>query len=547
MKDKIDVLVIGAGPTGLMMAAEVARYGLSCRLIDKGASYGDKSRAVAIQARTMEVFGFLGLADVFLKEGLAVRTANPVSHFKRLAQISFDSLESPYPFVLSIEQTKTERILAAHVASFGVEIEKGIEFLHLEQNAEGVEVSLRHAVSGKEEDVGAAWVIGCDGAHSQVRKQLQLPFEGKGFADIFSLADVHVHWQYPHKEVFAFLNAKGILAAIPLPDPDRYRLVFQLLRYRNLLKKNGRLPYGQINESLTMAPTLKEIEELLCSYAGEQVRISNPVWIANFHINSRMASTYRKGRVFLAGDAAHIHSPVGGQGMNTGLQDAFNLAWKLAFVHKKQACLELLDTYNLERLRVGKRLLKATQLASYIATLHHPFAIALRNTAISFCSRISFFRMHLIRALSQTAIRYLKSLLTVEKGFFYKGPKAGLRAPNAPLLQSDLYALWRNTTRFQLLLFSGPQNTDLTSIAKGFVSMSVSPILISWAQESLPKLPGIISCNDPNGVAHHIYGADKTSCVYIIRPDLYIGYRSKKIDEIDLTKYFKNLAVCGFS
>ncbi|MFS8563429.1 MAG: FAD-dependent monooxygenase [Rhabdochlamydiaceae bacterium] len=393
MKDnRVDVLIVGAGPTGMLMAAEVARYGLSCRIIDKGVACQDQSRAVAIQARTMEIFEHLGFAEAFLAEGLRLKVGNPICSFHKLGRISFDTLDSSYPFILSLEQVKTEEILEQYLISFGVKIERGVEFLRMKQREEDVEVVVAHTTSGQEETIQATWVVGCDGAHSQVRKQLNLAFEGKPLLGIFSLADVRIHWDYPIDELFVFLDAIGALAAIPLPEPKRYRLIFQLERCRNLLKERHSLPNGQLKEQIVAKPQLKEVQELLCKHTGSYVLVSDPLWCANFCINSRMVETYQKGSVFLAGDAAHIHSPVGGQGMNTGLQDAFNLAWKLALVHNKQAGKKLLDTYDLERRSVAKKLLQATEIASQIATLQNRVAIALRNAAIFCLTRISFCR-----------------------------------------------------------------------------------------------------------------------------------------------------------
>lgn len=524
MSNVMEVLVIGAGPTGIMMAAEAVRHGLSCRIVDKGGSYSDRSRAVGIQARTMEIFGQVKIVQDFLAQGIRIQAADPISHFRALAQIPLSTLSSPYPFVLSLEQAKTEEILARYAATLGIRIEKGIECIQLMQNAQEVEVVLQHRESGEEEKVKASWVIGCDGAHSQVRKQLGLIFEGKAFADIFSLADIHILWDYPHNELSIFLNAKGFLAAIPLPEPNRYRLIFQLLRCRNLLKKHKNLPYGQVSAELVKEPNFQEIESLLREYAGQNTHLANPIWMANFHINSRMTRTYQKGRVFLAGDAAHIHSPIGAQGMNTGLQDVFNLAWKLALVHKNKAFPGLLKTYDLERHRVGKTILKTTEYASCMATMHNRVAIWLRNHTISFLNRFFFIRKSLARKISQIAIRYPKSFITVDKGHF-QGPRAGLRAPNASILcngkKTDLYTVWSGSTAFQMLLFDAPES--LQSFTSAFIHViSITPNM------------------DPTGEAHQVYGAKKP-CVYIIRPDGYIGYRNKRIDELDIKAYFNSI------
>lgn len=532
MNTKVDVLVIGAGPTGMMMAAEAARYCLSCRIIDKRISYEDESRAVAIQARTLEIFDQLGIAQSFLDQGIKIKAGNLFSQKRRLAHFSFAHLESPFPFVLSLEQAKTERILGDYIASFGIKIERQMEYIHLEQKEEIVNVFVRHMSSGKEEQIEASWVIGCDGAHSEVRKTLHLFFEGRAFADVFSLADVHVHWPFPHDEVIAFLHAKGVLAALPLPDTNRYRLVFQLKRCRDLLKKEKPLPHGKVSDSIVKEPTLEEVERLLQEYAGSDIRVTDPVWMANFHINSRMTNTYRVGRVFLAGDAAHIHSPVGGQGMNTGLQDAFNLAWKLAFVHQKKAPVSLLDTYNIERHGFGKKLLQATQRASFFATLHNPFAIFLRNIAINTLMHIPAFQAFLIRILSQTAFCYPKSSIVV-------GIK-GKRAPNISLFFKgspiDLYSILRNSKTFYLLLFCGYKNQNLTKIAEYFASTLAIPILIAYGKDSIENY-----C-DPSGDAHQIYQA-KFPTICLIRPDGYIGFYSKDINDARLKNYFNHWTI----
>lgn len=477
----LDVLVIGAGPTGMLLAAEAARFGLSCRIIDKGtSSYEDRSRAVGIQPRTMEILDLLGLIDAFLAEGMRVRAANPIGGSKRLGRITFDSLQSPYPFILSIEQAKTERILKRYLESFGIKIEKGIECLDLKQTENGVETFVG------QQRIESRWVVGCDGAHSTVRKLLDLPFEGHAVEDFFSLADVYMQWQYPHDEVYAFLNPKGILAAIPLPEANRYRLVFQLHNVQSRSEK----------------PTIEEVQNLLHEYAGPQAKIMGDVWMANFVINSRMTRNYRKGRVFLAGDAAHIHSPVGAQGLNTGLQDAFNLAWKLKYP-------QLLDTYHLERHRVGKRLLLATEKATYLATMRNPTLVWLRNQLLSWLIKIPKLRSSLIRAISQTAICYPQSAIV-------KGKKAGLRAPNAPVQSTDLYTLWRKSTKFQLLLFSGPERADHSEIAKHFTTDLIQPLLIDDSE------------------AHRIYEVKK-ACAYLIRPDNYICAYTENVTIDDIS------------
>lgn len=476
----LDLLIVGSGPTGLMAAIEAARHGLNFRIINHPQPSEDRTRAAAIQARTLEIFDYLGIADAFLAEGNPVKAANPISRSRRLARIPFSSLPSPYPFILTIQQEKTERILTHHLQSLGVKIENA-EFLKLTQNPQDVEVVLQG------ETLKASWVLGCDGAHSSVRKALHLPFAGKAFPDVLSLADATIDWHYPHDEFCLFLDAIGIFAAIPLPETNRYRIVFQLPRCKGL---------GELASKAIPKPTLAEIEQLLKKHAGSNTRITNLAWTANFYINSRIVSQYRKERVFLAGDAAHIHSPVGGQGMNTGIQDVFNLIWKLSHVKKEKALPSLLDTYDLERYSVGKRLLATTYFFSKIAFLDRPFAIFLRNILLSFIASLPFVQKQIVKAISQTAIRYPQSQIVG------KGIATGLRAPNASLSIDDqpttLYALWRKSPSFHRLLFGHSQ-----------LPLDTHDVLINHK-------------TDPTGAIRKFYGRKENKKIVTIRPDLII-------------------------
>ncbi len=339
----IDVLVIGAGPTGLMMAIELCRQGLTCRIIDLAKEPSKQSKALAIQPRTLEIFYHIGLIEECLSLGVKIKKFIPHSHHEKLAEVSFDLIDSPFPFILSLEQSCLERILTDHLQKLGVTIEREVELISFEQNSQHVHARLHHLRTEEKEQVSASWLLGCDGAHSTVRKTLNLSFEGRPFPDIFSLADLEIEWKYSHNNANAFIDEKGLFAAFPLKNKNRYRLIFQLQRCKDLLKQTP-LHHGELSPLVIPPPTLEEASELVHRYADKQAILKNPVWMTHFHVHSRMVSQYRDRRVFLLGDAAHIHSPVGGQGMNTGLQDAFNLGWKL-----KLAEDSLLDSYSSER------------------------------------------------------------------------------------------------------------------------------------------------------------------------------------------------------
>ncbi len=484
----LDVLVIGAGPTGLLMAAESVRYGMSCRIIDRSRVPAKQSRALAIQPRTLEIFAHLGIIDPFLAKGIKIHGGNPCSGKKRLAHFSFAALDSPYPFILSLEQSETEKILTEYLSSFAVPIEREVEFLDLVEEEDRVSATLRHLQSGKEEKVQAAWAVGCDGAHSQVRKCLGFSFSGKAFPAVLSLADVEIDWKYRNDEVYLFFNPDGILGFIPMPGKNRYRLVFQLERCLGL---QG-MGHGQIGSEKIPDPTLEEVRDKVRRSIGEEISVSHPTWTANFQINSRLVESYQKGRVFLAGDAAHIHSPAGGQGMNSGLQDVFNLAWKLSTGDG-----DILQTYTLERRSWGESLIRTTRLVTWLATLRNPLGIFLRNLWIRMV--VPLVEKKITRAVAQISIQYPKSCIVSESGTFHGGPKVGTRAPNGPMgSQGDLYTVLRKTSLPHLLLFEGAE---------------------------VPPLCGIISLHVTDKRMKPIYGI-KGPSAYLIRPDHVIGHRS---------------------
>lgn len=471
-----DALIVGAGPSGLFMAAELVRHGLSVRVIEKESERSIYSKALAIQPRTLEIFAHLGIIDRFLAEGHPVRAMNPVAPSGPLARLSFEQLDTAYPFILSLEQSKTERILEEYLSSLGVHVERNVELRAFDQTP---------------------WIIGCDGSHSIVRKLLGLSFEGRAFPSTFSLADVRIEWSRSHDEAYGFLGPKGLLGVIPLPEPGRYRLVFQLPR---------------VVGAESPPPTLKEVQQLLL-----EAKITDPIWLTNFHIHTRMVSSYRKGNVFLVGDAAHIHSPAGGQGMNSGIQDAFNLAWKLALVHQGRARPGLLDTYNLERQSFGRALLKNTELATRIATLRNPIAMGLRNGIFRFLLSFKSVRKKLARGISQLAIQYPSSSIVTESGFFHGGPRAGSRALNVSVDgKTDLFSLWKKTTKHQILIFTDAE------IPQKYLQFKSALFLIRGVSNR----------------AHAAYGV-RQDAVYIIRPDLVVGHRSSPPDLKKVADYLE--------
>ena len=392
------ILIVGAGPVGLTMAAELVRYGVPVRLIDRSAEPTRTSKALVLWSRTLELIDRTGCTQAFLDAGLAVRGASIRSGSSVLGRASFDGIASPYNFALMIPQRETERLLHRHLAAVGGTVERAVELAGFAQDADGVRATLRHG-DGREETVETPWLIGCDGARSTVRHGLGLAFAGSAEGGDWLLADVRLEGdgKPPDHEIAPFLHDDGPFVVFPLPG-DRARIVAAVG------KADPMLPRPE--------PTLADVQRLIDRRAGGGFRASDPVWLANFRINERKVADYRRGRVFLAGDAAHIHSPAGGQGMNTGMQDAFNLAWKLALVARGGAGAGLLDSYSPERSRVGDRVLRNASLMTDVATLSHPMALAARNLVLRLMLGLPAVRERMATAMSETGIGYAGSLLS---------------------------------------------------------------------------------------------------------------------------------------
>ncbi len=502
-----DVLVIGGGPTGLMMASELIRYGLNCKVVEKREEATHRSKALAVQPRSMEIFESLGISDRFLNEGLQLSGMNLHCGEDQLGHVDLSLVDSPYPYILSLPQSQTERILGDHFTRLGGKIDRQWEVTDLKEGGEGVVASLR-ASDVRKQDVTAKWVVGCDGAHSFVRHHLNLPFDGVAFGEVFSLADVQIQWKYPHDRVTTVLSEEGPFIAIPLPKDGLYRLIFQLDRCQRPMK-----PSDDQEDNLHVAdrpPTFEEVQSVVKSFADPQAILSEPDWMANFHVNSRLTNSYKEGAVFLAGDAAHIHSPIGGQGMNTGLQDAFNLAWKMAFVHHGAINPEILNSYGEERHAVAVKLLKGTERGTQIINFKSKWKIAVRNWIASRLLRIPSLQKELTANLTQVGICYPKSIWFDEQGKFRGGQKLGMRAP----------------VRF-LKHLKG---------AKHFTLFTDDPNLeASLEKHSLPLEVCVLSKEECRGLA----AEENFAC--LVRPDHYICYRQTPISAEALNLFIGSL------
>lgn len=422
--NEIEVLVVGAGPTGMVMASEVQRHGMHCRIIDSLSQPSHTSKALGIQARTLELFEKMGVAESILDKGVKLTAMNIFSNHRRIAQIRMQYISSRYPFLLSLPQWETEDILNAHLKQQKIDVERGVALTDLQQTERGVNIVLEHA-NGQREKVHTRWLIGCDGPHSTVRHLLGLPFGGWTFEQSFALADVHLDCYLPVSQASFFWQGGNFIACLPLSQ-GQYRL---LIGYRPHTE-----PEGDV--------TLEELQHALEECGWNDVRVNDVVWSSRFQVNQRKVRHYRQGAVFLAGDACHIHSPIAGQGMNTGIQDAFNLAWKLALVSRMEAHPEMLDSYEAERERFGRQLLRGTDLFSRLALLQGPLSSRLRDNITPLVASLKPMGKWIATRIAQIDVSYRGSSIVseyvsghrLEISGKWRGCHAGERAPDVQIL-----------------------------------------------------------------------------------------------------------------
>lgn len=420
------VTIVGAGPTGLTLAVELVRAGVPFQLLDSAAGAVHESRALAIQARTLEVLDRPAIAAELIGVGDQARSI--ALHAGRVIEVPlFDegNKETEYPFILFLSQAETERILLEWLERRGVTVERGTS-LDLVRPDEGG-VTFEVTTAGGREVRRTGYLIGCDGAHSAVRSGASIPFAGKGFPQSFAIADLEVEG-LPLGQVHAFVSTTGIMFFFPLGTPASWRLL-------------AMLPDDEDSEPLD----LQQLQRLVDSYtsgSGRTFKVSSPVWVTTFKVQSRRAEQFREGRVFLAGDAAHIHSPAGAQGMNTGIQDAVNLGWKLARVIQGIAVDELLDTYQDERLPVARGVLRMTNRLFTMATTPNRLIGWLRPrlapAILGFVVRSRLFRRAGFRTVSQIALSYRgRSLASSPGQISWRGLRAGDRLPDTTVTDAE--------------------------------------------------------------------------------------------------------------
>jgi 2-polyprenyl-6-methoxyphenol hydroxylase-like FAD-dependent oxidoreductase len=394
----VDVLIVGAGPVGLFLANECARRGLRWRLIEARSSQSVHSKALAIFPRTLEIFDMAGLVEPFLEMANRVTSVAVVAHGRTLARMPFAPDESPYPHIAMVPQDVTERLLVEQLQRKGGAVEYDTSFVSAVQHDDYVSVTLDQ--KGQRLELTATFVVGCDGAHSTVRHLLNLPFEGAVYDALFMLADVQTNETLPADELQLCPSEFGPLAIFPM-SATRRRIV------------------AAIENAEGDSPSLDLVQKILSQRAPTGVAARALHWSSYFRIHHRQVAQLRVGRLFIAGDAAHIHSPFGGQGMNTGLHDVWNLVWKLDLVLHGRGNERLLESYSAERRPVIKQVIETTDFLTKAMGTPNKFAQTLRDTVIPMVSRLAPFRRAFVQRLSELGIAYRGSPIVEGAGKRY--------------------------------------------------------------------------------------------------------------------------------
>lgn len=511
-----DVIIVGAGPTGLSLACQLIRYGIDFVVVEKNASITPFSKALGVHARTMEIYEQFGLAKPALERGTIAGKVRMLEGGNVVGEVDLSNIGeglSAYPFLLVLEQSENERLLYDYIKRHDKDVTWQSELESFSQNESGVTAQVKNN-KGETETIAGKYLVGCDGPRSPVRHGLGLAFEGSTFERLFYVADVRIDWKFSHDALHVCIAEHGVVAFFPMPGEKRWRIV-------------GGFPEGYSQDPSEIL--YEEIEARIKSEAEIELDITRVDWFSTYKIHTRHVEHFSSGRCFLAGDAAHIHTPAGGQGMNTGIQDAYNLAWKIALVLKGVAAPRLLETYNEERLPNARRLLQTTDRMFNLAAGTDWLVNLIRTTIFppmaKFILSIDAVKKRFFPLISQIGISYSDSSLSLHDGDKDFEVEAGDRLPYFLFAGKSIYDRLREP-KFHLLTFSdaesdnGRQPGEIESLQNsGLLDRFVIPLAPTLAE---------------------LFGTDKSFNV-LLRPDNYIGFISSDTSSTRLLTYLEKV------
>ena len=499
-----DVLIAGAGPTGLVLALWLAQQGVKFRIIDRAPGPGRASRAMAVQARTLELYAQLGIADDVVEHGIKMQTVHLRETGREVAEMSVKDMGigiSPYPFVLCFPQDDHEKLLVEHLTAKGVQIDWNTELASFTQDDSAVHATLR--TNGTESTIAAAYLCGCDGAHSVVRETLHLQFPGGTYDQLFYVADVRIAGG-ARNDLFGNLGANTFGLMLPVRSSGMHRLI-------------GIMPDAAATKEKPEFEDIRAHVEPLFGIAVAEVN-----WFSTYHVSHRVAEHFRVGRCFLAGDAGHVHSPAGGQGMNTGIGDAINLAWKLAEVLHNRASPVLLDSYEAERIAFARKLVDSTDRL-FTQIVNKGIGGELVRTwlvprLMPFATQFAGVRRTIFRLISQVRIAYHKSPLSEGAAGTVR---AGDRLPWVPPAGGNADNYWPlRAMNWQVHIYGEAEPAFAQQVAELGIPLHASPWSESTRQAGLAR-----------------------DAIYLIRPDGHVGLAMRNQNADRLRAYAHQLGL----
>jgi 2-polyprenyl-6-methoxyphenol hydroxylase-like FAD-dependent oxidoreductase len=501
-----DVIIIGAGPTGLSLACQLIRYGIDFVVVEKNETVTPYSKAIGVQARTLEIYDQMDLAQLAIQRGTIANRVRLIEGGEIRGEMhlrNFGKDMSEFPFMLMLEQSKNEELLYEFIRNHDRDVFWKTELESFSQDKNGVTAHVK-LPSGESQTINGKYLVGCDGAKSLIRHGLGLTFAGSTFERLFYVADARVDWELPHDALHVCLARDVFVAFFPLPGEDRYRIVGTFPESKN--EEEGEVVYEEIEREV------KEQVKL-------SLDISDVRWFSLYKVHSRRVNKFSEGRCFVAGDAAHIHSPAGAQGMNTGIQDAYNLAWKLAFVIKGAAAESVLESYNEERLANAKRLLDTTDRMFELAAGSSWLMSFIRTTIFppiaGFMTSLESVSHRVFPLISQIGINYRDDSLSEETGDEFDHVKAGDRLPYF-LVDGESVFDKLKAPKFHVLLFGKVECAEF------------------------PNLGELVDCHHLSIDARisEIFGTENDFGL-LLRPDNHIAFIASEMTPEKVADYFR--------